>query len=56
MAYYKTGQVAPRSGLYRVVGQGSYEITLVRGDRIPPYRRQSALYVLVDKTIHRGLI
>ncbi len=53
MIQVKTGQQAPVSGQYRVYGT-SYEITLTRGERIPPYRGQAAIFVLVDKTIHRG--
>lgn len=45
----KTGQIAPVSGQWRVVGT-SYEITLSRGDRVPPYERRAVTYILVDRT------
>lgn len=47
-----TGQVAPVSGQYRVLGT-AYEITLSRGERVPPYRGRAALFELVDRTKHR---
>lgn len=45
----RTGQKAPISGQYRPVGTRD-EITLSKGDRVPPYRRDAKKFVLVDKT------
>lgn len=47
----RTGQTAPVSGQCRVLGT-QYEITLTRGERVPPYRGSAATFVLVDKTRH----
>ena len=51
--HIRTGQVAPVSGQYRVVGY-AYEITLSRGDRVPPYMGRAVTFVLVDRTKHQG--
>lgn len=48
----QTGGKAPASGQYRPVGSRT-EITLSKGDRVPPYDKEAAKYVLVDKTKHR---
>ena len=47
----KTGGVAPVSGQYRVVGT-VYEITLTKGERVPPYAGKARTFVLVDRTRH----
>ncbi|MDD2646861.1 MAG: hypothetical protein PHV78_02615 [Patescibacteria group bacterium] len=47
----KTGQIAPISGQYRPVGT-TFEITLSKGDRVPPYQGRAWTFVLVDKTKH----
>lgn len=52
MITVRTGQVAPVSGQYRVIGT-SYEITLSKGDRVPPYNGRAATFILVDETRHR---
>ena len=51
MTYVKTGGVAPKSGQYRVVG-GYGEITLTRGERVPPYGGRAATFQFVDATRH----
>lgn len=48
----KTGEKAPTSGQYRPKGTKE-EITLSKGDRVPPYDKQAKKFVLVDKTKHR---
>jgi len=45
----KTGRVAPVSGQYRPAGT-KHEITLSKGDRVPPYSREAKSFTLVDKT------
>ncbi len=47
-----TGHKAPASGQYRPKGTRS-EITLSKGDRVPPYDGQAKKFVLVDKTKHK---
>lgn len=49
----KTGAVTPVSGQYRPVGSKT-EITLSKGNRVPPYDGQAKKFVLVDKTKHRS--
>ena len=49
----KTGQKAPVSGQYKPVGHKS-EITLIKGKRVPPFQCESANFILVDRTKHKG--
>ena len=49
----KTGGTAEVSGQYRPVGT-RHEITLSRGDRVPPYSKEAKTFVLVDKTKHKS--
>ena len=49
----KTGQKAPRSGQYRPT-DSKLEITLSKGDRVPPYGGKARTFTLVDKTKHKG--
>jgi hypothetical protein len=49
----KTGEKAPVSGQYRPKGTNE-EITLSKGDRVPPYDKQAKKFVLVDKTKHKS--
>jgi len=53
MVNVDTGEKCPKSGQYRVVGFGKVEITLSRGDRVPPYKGQARKFILVDATKHR---
>jgi hypothetical protein len=53
MTKVRTGEVTPVSGQYRVAGT-YFEITLSKGDRVPPYRGEAKSFVLVDKTKHRS--
>lgn len=49
----KTGKKAPVSGQYRVRGTKNLEITLSKGDRVPPYGGKAKSFVLVDRTRHK---
>ncbi len=49
----RTGQKSPASGQFRPSGT-KYEITLSKGDRVPPYKGEAKRYVLVDKTKHQS--
>jgi hypothetical protein len=53
MAKTRTGQKAPASGQYRPAGTKK-EITLTKGERVPPYGGKAKTYKLVDKTKHKG--
>jgi hypothetical protein len=48
----RTGQKAPVSGQYRPTGT-KQEITLSKGDRVPPYGGKAKVFVLVDRTKHK---
>jgi len=50
--FTKTGQKTPISGQYRPLGT-ELEITLSKGDRVPPYSKKAKKYVLVDRTKHK---
>jgi len=52
MSKTRTGKVATMSGQYRPVGSKN-EITLSKGDRVPPYQGRAKTFVLVDKTKHK---
>ena len=52
MAKTKTGGTAPKSGQYQVSGM-KREITLSKGERVPPYGGKARTFVLVDKTKHK---
>ena len=52
MTKVKTGGTAPKSGQYQVSGT-KREITLTKGERVPPNGGKAAKYVLVDKTKHK---
>lgn len=52
MAKTKTGGTAPKSGQYRPSGT-KQEITLTKGERVPPYGGKAKTFVLVDKTKHK---
>jgi hypothetical protein len=48
----RTGEKAPISGQYRPMGT-KQEITLSKGDRVPPYHQRAKNFVLVDITKHK---
>lgn len=48
----KTGEKTLVSGQYRPLGTRN-EITLSKGDRVPPYDKQAKKFELVDKTKHK---
>ena len=53
MTKIKTGGTAQKSGQYKVEGTKTLEITLSRGDRVPPYGGKAKTFVLVDSTKHK---
>lgn len=52
MTKIKTGGTAPKSGQYQVSGK-KQEITLTKGERVPPYGGKANTFILVDKTKHK---
>lgn len=52
MTTVTTGEICPKSGQYRVLGFSGIEITLSRGDRVPPYKGSARTFVLADATRH----
>lgn len=52
MTKVKTGGTTQKSGQYKAEGTKTLEITLSRGDRVPPYKGKARTFVLVDKTKH----
>ena len=48
-----TGQKCPVSGQYKPVGQKT-EVTMVKGNRVPPTSNGTTKFVLVDKTKHKN--
>ena len=55
---YKPGQKAPVSGQYGVVGpkggKTGTEVTVAKGETLPPTPKPGQTFVLVDKTKHKG--
>jgi hypothetical protein len=49
---YTPGQKAPTSGQYKNPGTGT-EVTVVKGEPMPPTPKSGQGYVLVDKTKHK---
>lgn len=47
-----TGAKAPASGQYRPLTGHKPEITLTKGERVPPYHGEAKNLILVDKTKH----
>lgn len=56
-AKLKPGQIAPRSGQYERLkkggGKSGQEVTVVRGEPLPPTPKKGQRYVIVDKTKHK---
>ncbi|MGC9599617.1 MAG: hypothetical protein ABSE18_04500 [Minisyncoccia bacterium] len=51
MVTLTTGQTVVISGIYQVRGT-NYQVTLSRGDRVPPYNGRAATFVLVVSARH----
>lgn len=51
MIMLSTGQTVAISGIYQVRGT-NYQVTLSRGDRVPPYNGRAAVFVLVVSARH----
>jgi hypothetical protein len=55
---YKPGQKAPVSGQYGVVGpkggKTGTEVTVTKGETLPPTPKPGQGFVLVDKTKHKN--
>lgn len=49
----RTGERAPASGQYQPAGT-KQEITLSKGDRVPPYHKKAKTFLLVDRTKHKS--
>ena len=54
----KPGQKAPVSGQYGIVGprggKTGTEVTVTKGETLPPTPKPGQSFVLVDKTKHKG--
>lgn len=48
----KTGGTVPVSGQYQV-GHSKVEITMVKGNRVPPAGGKAQTFTLVDQTKHK---
>ena len=55
---HKSGQKAPTSGQYAIVGpkggKTGTEVTVSKGETLPPTPQAGQGFVLVDKTKHKG--
>ncbi len=55
---YKPGQKAPVSGQYGIVGpkggKTGTEVTVTKGETLPPTPKPGQGFVLVDKTKHKS--
>ncbi len=55
---YKPGQKAPESGQYGVNGpkggKTGNEVTVTKGETLPPTPKPGQTFVLVDKTKHKS--
>ncbi len=53
----KPGQKAPISGQYAIVGpkggKTGTEVTVTKGETLPPTQKPGQVFVLVDKTKHK---
>ena len=52
MLKVKTGEVVPKSGQYKPVGEQT-EFTFVKGNKVPPTPKGTTKFVLVDETKHK---
>ncbi len=55
---HKPGEKAPDSGQYEIVGprggKTGAEVTISKGERLPPTQKPEQGFVLVDKTKHKA--
>ncbi|WP_343218956.1 YjzC family protein [Cerasicoccus fimbriatus] len=55
---YKPGQIAPRSGQYERIGsrggRSGAEVTVTKGEPMPPTPKRGESYRLADATKHKG--
>ena len=51
--FLKPGMKAPKSGQYKNTKTG-YEVTVTKGERLPPSPVKGATYKLVDPTKHKS--
>ncbi len=49
---FKPGNIAPKSGQYKNTSTGG-EVTVTRGEPLPPTRQSGQQYVLTDPTKHK---
>jgi hypothetical protein len=54
----KPGEIAQTSGQYQIIGprggRTGKEVTVVRGEPLPPTPKPGQTFILVDKTIHQN--
>lgn len=54
----KPGQIAPRSGQYEEVGprggRTGHEVTISKGERVPPTRQPGGGFTIVDPTKNKS--
>ena len=57
-AKHKPGEKAPESGQYEITGprggRTGEERTVTKGEPLPPTPEPGQLYIIVDKTKHKG--
>lgn len=54
---FKPGETAPRSGQYQEIGPrggGGREVTVSRGETLPPTTKPKSSYTLVDPTDNKS--
>jgi hypothetical protein len=49
---YSPGQIAPKSGQYKNTSTKT-EVTVTKGEPLPPTPKKNQDYVLIDKTRHK---
>lgn len=50
--HFKPGEVAPTSGQYKNTATNS-EVTVTKGEPLPPTPKKGQTYIVVDKTKHK---
>lgn len=54
---YKPGEIAPSSGQYQKIGPRGglgHEVTVVKGERLPPTPASGSTYKIVDRTKNKS--